>query len=140
MSPRKVRLVAGLIRGMDVGVALRQLQFVNKAATRPVRKLLESAIANAVHNFNLVPEQLFVKAITVDGGAALKRYRPRAMGRAADIKKRSSHMSITLDERKIGGTPEGAVAAAKVKAPKKAAPKAKAAKKETETKSEEANA
>lgn len=139
MSPRKVRLVAGLIRGMDVGVALRQLQFVNKAATRPVRKLLESAIANAVHNFNLVPEQLFVKAITVDGGSALKRYRPRAMGRAADIKKRSSHISITLDERKIGGTPEGAVAAAKVKAPKKAAPKT-AKKEEAAPKSEEANA
>jgi large subunit ribosomal protein L22 len=96
---------------MDLGIALRQLRFTNKAATTPVRKLLESAMANAVHNFKLVPDHLFIKAITVDGGPVLKRWRARAFGRAAAIKKRSSHISVVLDERKIGG---GTVEAAAV--------------------------
>src|SRR5262249_22189662 len=93
MSPRKVRLVAGLVRGLDVNVADAQLRFLPKGASTPVRKLIASAVANAVHNFKLAPERLFVKRITVDGGPVLKRMRPRAMGRGAAIKKRSSHIT-----------------------------------------------
>ena len=96
MSPRKVRLAADLIRGMAVEPALAQLTFMPKAAARPVKKLLESAIANATHNFKLSREGLMVKAIMVNQGPTLKRWRPRAMGSAAPILKRSCHISIVL--------------------------------------------
>ena len=99
MSPRKVRLVAGLIRGMDVAEADAQLQHLQKAAALPIRKLLASAVANAEHNANLAAANLFVGQIFVNQGPALKRFRPRAFGRAAAIKKRTSHVSIVLDER-----------------------------------------
>ena len=104
MSPRKVRLVVGLIRGLDVDKAEVQLNFSVKAAARPVLKLLRSAIANAEHNHKLKHDNLFVKVITVDGGPMLKRWRARAFGRAAPIRKRTSHISIVLSER---GAPEG---------------------------------
>ena len=104
MSPRKVRLVADLIRGLDVDKAEVQLNFSVKAAARPVLKLLRSAIANAEHNHKLEHDNLFVKVITVDGGPMLKRWRARAFGRAAPIRKRTSHINIVLSER---GAPEG---------------------------------
>jgi large subunit ribosomal protein L22 len=136
MSPRKVRLVAALIRGMDVDRAAAQLRFTRKDAARPVYKLLMSAVANAEHNFKLDTSHLYVKTSTVDGGPVLKRWRARAFGRAAGIKKRSCHITIVLDERKVAGTPSKAVAAAVVKAdkadaaaPKKAPAKKAAAKK-----------
>src|SRR5260221_14716768 len=113
MSPRKVRLVAGLVRGMDVGPAKAQLRFYTKAAARPVLKLIESAEANAEHNFKMSKETLFIKRITVDGGPSLKRWRARAFGRAAAIKKRTSHITVWLSERG-GDTPKG-VASALVK-------------------------
>lgn len=98
-SPKKVRLVADVIRGMDVNQALHQLQFINKGATYELTKLLNSAIANAENNNNLSKDNLFVKEITVDGAGFLKRWMPRAHGRATMIRKRMSHVTIVLDER-----------------------------------------
>lgn len=98
MSPRKIRLVVDLIRGLPVGDALVQLQFCSKAAARPVKKLLESAIANAQHNFSTPKEGLFVKTIAVDAGPVIKRWAPRAFGKATPIRKRMSHISLVLDQ------------------------------------------
>lgn len=121
MSPRKVRLVAGLVRGLDLAPALAQLRFWRKAAARPVRKVIESAAANAENNFKMDPSRLFIKAIMVDVGPSLKRWRARAFGRAAAIKKHTCHITVLLDERK---GPAGA-AAALVKPAAAAAPAAK---------------
>lgn len=100
LSARKTRLVADLIRGQAAAKAETILAFTQKAPSRPVLKLLRSAIANASHNFKLEKEKLFVKKITVDQGPALKRWRPRAFGRAAPIKKPTCHISIVLEEKK----------------------------------------
>lgn len=99
MSPRKVRLVVDLIRGLNVQEAKAQLSFSKKAAAEPVLKLLNSAIANATHNFNMEASDLYVKTITADGGPTLKRWRPRAFGRAGAIRKRTSHINIVLASR-----------------------------------------
>lgn len=99
MSPRKVRLVIDVIRGLSVNDARAQLMVMKKAAAEPVRKLLESAIANAEHNFNLNADELYVKRIMADGGPTLGRWRARAFGRAAPIRKRTSHISIILEPR-----------------------------------------
>lgn len=96
MSPRKVRLVAGLVRNMDALSALDQLRFTQKAACRPVEKTLRSALANAEHNFHLDKEDLKIKKIFVDKGPVLKRWRARAFGRAAPIKKHICHITIVL--------------------------------------------
>ncbi len=100
MSPRKVRLVADLIRGLDVEEAENQLRFMNKIAAEPVLKLLKSAVANALNNFKLKKENLYIKEIQVNGGPTLKRWQPKAFGRATPIRKRSSHIAVVLDERK----------------------------------------
>jgi len=102
MSPRKVRLVIDVIRGMDVTHALIQLRFLKKAAALPVLKLLNSAIANAEHNFQLEKENLIVKTITADGGPTIHRWTQKAFGRAAPIRKRTSHITILLGEKKGG--------------------------------------
>ncbi len=99
MSPRKVRLVIDAVRGKSVKDADIRLSLMNKGAALPVLKLLRSAIANAEHNFKLAPESLYIKAITADGGPTLKRSRPRAFGRAAPIRKRTTHLSIVLGDR-----------------------------------------
>ena len=99
ISPRKVRLVLGLIRGMDIEEALVQLDFLKKEAAKPVKKLLESALANAVNNFNLDKSNLYIDQITADDGPTLKRWQPRAFGRATPLRKRSSHIAITLAEK-----------------------------------------
>ncbi len=98
MSPRKVRLVAGLIRRMNVKEAETQLRFLNKAAAKPVLKLLQSAIANSKHNFKLDEDKLWISHITVDGGKILKRWQPRAFGRAGAIRKRTCHVTIKLSD------------------------------------------
>jgi large subunit ribosomal protein L22 len=98
MAPRKVRLVVDVIRGMSVTDAETRLKFVQKDAARPVLKLLQSAIANAEHNFKLDRAALYVQTITADGGTTLKRSRPRAMGRAAPIRKRTTHINIVLSD------------------------------------------
>ncbi len=103
MSPRRTRLVADLVRDLDVEKALTQLQFMPKAAARPILKLLKSCIANAVNNFHLEKDNLYVKTITVDGGPVLKRWQPRAFGRATPIRKRSCHIIIILSEKKESG-------------------------------------
>ena len=100
MSPRKVRLVVDLVRGLKVQDALNQLKFLNKDAATPVYKVIASAAANAKHNFKLDPEKLFVKTITADGGPVLHRWRARAFGRAAPIRKRTTHLSVILDEKR----------------------------------------
>lgn len=99
-SPRKVRLVVDMIRGLTAEVAEHQLNFLNKGATDPILKLLKSAIANAENNFELKKDNLFIKKITVDQGPTLKRWKPRAFGRASEILKRSSHITIVLGELK----------------------------------------
>lgn len=96
-SPRKVRLVANLIKGKKVVDAQNALDFIVKRASKPLADLLASAIANAKNNFNIEAENLFVKEFKVDGGAVLKRRMPRARGMAYPIKKRTSHVFIQLD-------------------------------------------
>lgn len=98
-SPRKVRLVTNFIRDLDIKSALDQLQFTNKRSAEPIRKLIESAVANAKHNFEIDSKNLYIKHITVDDGPTLKRWRARAFGKAAMIKKRTSHVTIILDEK-----------------------------------------
>jgi large subunit ribosomal protein L22 len=99
MSPRKTRWVVDLVRGSDVEEAIHQLQFMTMASAKTVLKLLNSAIANAVNNFKLKRENLYIKSVTVDGGPVLKRWRPRAFGRAAPIRKRSAHITLILGEK-----------------------------------------
>lgn len=99
MSPRKVRLVVDLVRGKTVSDARAQLMHVNKAASLPVRKLLDSAVANAVNNHGLVGEALYIQTVTVDQGPTLKRFTPRAFGRAGAIRKRTSHVTLIVAER-----------------------------------------
>ncbi|MSR85283.1 50S ribosomal protein L22 [Candidatus Uhrbacteria bacterium] len=96
MSPRKVRLVIDAVRGLRALEAQTRLQFIKKDASRPVLKLLQSAMANASHNAQMKKEDLFIKKITADGGPSLKRFSPRAFGRAAPIRKRTSHIEIVL--------------------------------------------
>ena len=98
-SPRKVRLVTDLIRGKRVGEALYILDFVQKAAVRDVKKVLKSAVANASQREGIDVDTLVVKNIYVDQGPTLKRIRPRAMGRATRILKRTSHITVVLEEQ-----------------------------------------
>jgi ribosomal protein L22 len=95
-SARKARLVCDHIRGKDVLEARAILAFTPRAVAKDWAKLLESAVANAEHNHELVGEDLRIASIHADEGPTLKRYRPRAMGRATRIRKRTSHLSITL--------------------------------------------
>ncbi|MFA6427579.1 MAG: 50S ribosomal protein L22 [Candidatus Magasanikbacteria bacterium] len=96
MSPQKVRLVTGLIKGMDAQKAIAQLMFSKKHAARPIKKLLESAIANAKHNHEISKETLTVENVVVNQGPVLHRWMPRAQGRATPLRKRSSHVILTL--------------------------------------------
>jgi len=97
MSPQKVRLLINMIRGMKADEAVIQLQYSRKHAARPVKKLLESAMANAVHNHFMDKDSLVVSAAFVDGGPMYKRWQPRAMGRATPLRKRTSHVTIMLE-------------------------------------------
>ena len=95
-SARKARLVCDHIRGKDVQQARAILAFTPRGVARDWSKLLESAIANAEHNHELVGEELRIYSVVADEGPTLKRFRPRAMGRATRIRKRTSHLTITL--------------------------------------------
>ena len=95
-SPPKVRQVVGLIRGLDVEDARETLTFCERGSADDVRKLLESAIANAEHNENVPADELFVERAFVDEGPTLKRWRPRARGRGTRIRKRTSHLTIVV--------------------------------------------
>ncbi len=99
ISARKARLVADEIRGYDYKEAIDILRFTNKAASSMIINLLNSAVANAVTmNENLDPNSLFVKKIYVDDGPIMKRFRPRARGRASRIRKRLSHITVVVSE------------------------------------------
>lgn len=95
-SPRKVRLVANLIKGKKVDEALNMLGQVTKRASNPLATLVLSAVANAKNNFNIERDTLFIKEMRVDGGVVLKRSMPRARGSAFPIKKRTSHVYVVL--------------------------------------------
>lgn len=98
MAPRKVRTMANIMKGKSVKSAEAQLQFAQKAASLPLRKLLKSAVANAKHNFNIDVERLVIKTIRVDQGPTLKRSLPRARGMASRINKRTSHITLVLSD------------------------------------------
>ena len=144
ITPRKARLVVEHIRGRSVPEARTVLAFTERAAAREIEKLLRSAVANAEANHNLIGDDLVVKTVYVDEGPMIKRWRPRARGRAARIRKRTCHITLTLvpaTTATVTRAPEEAPAEEKPKrAPrKKAAPKAKPAAKakaETEPKAE----
>ncbi len=99
ISPQKARLVADVVRGMDAGKAITTLRFMPKKGAGILRKVLESAVANATQDDQMDVDNLYVKKILVDGGPSLKRIRPRAMGRATGIIKRTSHITVVLDEQ-----------------------------------------
>lgn len=99
ISPRKVRLVVDLVRGLDLPKAIDKLALVNKMAVKPVVKLLRSAEASAKHNYEIEANNLFIREIRVDEGPTLARWMPRAMGRATPIRKRSSSIILILAER-----------------------------------------
>jgi len=99
MSPRKARLVIDAIRGKDVNEALRIVRLSTKKAARPIRKTLESAIANAENNFDVDVDDLYIVKATVDMGRSLRRLRPRAYGRADIIRRPTSHVTIVVGDR-----------------------------------------
>jgi len=100
ISPRKVRQVVDLIRGKKVNEAMAILKFTPKISTEPVSKVLKSAIANAEHNLELSQDDLFVTKVYVDQGPTLKRIMPRAQGRADRIRKRTSHITVVVGDKK----------------------------------------
>lgn len=99
ISPQKTRLVVNLVRGKKTEEAERILDYTRKKAARAITKVLKSAASNAAQNPNIDENILYVKEIYVDQGPSLKRWRARAQGRAAPIKKRTSHITVILDER-----------------------------------------
>ena len=99
VSPQKARLIADQVRGVDVEKALHTLTFSNKKAAGILKKVLESAIANAEHNEGADIDELKISAVTVDEGPVYKRIRPRAKGRANRILKRTSHIVVTVSDR-----------------------------------------
>ena len=99
IAPRKVRLVATAIKGLSVNEAEAQLLFRTQRSSGPLLKLLRSAIANAKNNMKMNPDALFVKSIAVDQGPMLKRFLPRAQGRATELQKKMSHITIVLEEK-----------------------------------------
>jgi large subunit ribosomal protein L22 len=98
ISPQKMRLIMDEVRGKKVDEAIRLLSFSPKRGARVLRKLINSAVANAEANKDIDVDTLYIKRIYADQGPILKRFRPRAMGRASRIKKRTSHLTVILDE------------------------------------------
>ena len=99
IAPRKVRLVMDMVRGKSVDEALQTLNLVRKAASPVIAKVIRSAVANAENNHEMNTEGLIVTRAFVDEGPTLKRFMPRAMGRATAIRKRTSHITIVLTEK-----------------------------------------
>lgn len=102
ISPRKVRQVVDLVRGKDLEEALAILKYTPKKASNAVIKVINSAAANAENNYEMDVDSLYVSEIYVDQGPTLKRFKPRAYGRADMMKKRTSHITVILKERKGG--------------------------------------
>ena len=96
VAPRKARLIADQVRGLHIDRARALLQFSPRSAAGDIRKLIESAASNAENNHDLVADEMRVAEITVDEGPTLKRFRPRALGRATPIHKRTSHIAVAL--------------------------------------------
>jgi len=133
LTPMKARRVVDVIRGMKADDALTLLKFAPQAASDPVGKVLASAVANAEHNKRLNPSTLWVTQAYVDEGPTLKRFRPRAQGRAARIRKRTSHITIVVESRTADAPtapakPTKKAAATKAPATKSAATKSPATK------------
>jgi ribosomal protein L22 len=96
VAPRKARLIADQVRGLQIDRARALLQFSSRAAAQDIGKLIESAAANAENNYDLIADEMKVAEITVDEGPTLRRFRPRALGRATPINKRTSHIAVAL--------------------------------------------
>jgi large subunit ribosomal protein L22 len=96
IAPRKARLIADQVRGMHIEKARALLEFSPRGAAHPIQKLINSAAANAENNHDLIGDEMRVASITVDEGPTLRRFRPRAMGRATPINKRTSHIAVAL--------------------------------------------
>ena len=99
VTTRKAKLVLDLIRGKDVKEAMALLSFLPNKAARITKKVVKSACANATHNFQMDEEKLYVKACYADEGITMKRYMPRAKGSASPIMKRTSHITVVVNER-----------------------------------------
>lgn len=99
IGAQKARLVVDVIRGKNVNQALKDLEFLNKKTAILVKKLLKSAVANAADKKVIDVDNLFVKSVWVDAGPVLKRFRPRAQGRAFGVRKKTSHINLVLSER-----------------------------------------
>ena len=99
VTPRKARLVIDLVRGKDVNVALGILANVNKAASPIVAKVIKSAAANAINNFNMEEDRLYVAEIYANDGLRMKRFLPRAKGSASGLVKRTSHITVVVKQR-----------------------------------------
>ena len=99
IAPRKVRVVMDLIRGKNVAEAFAILKFTPKAGADVVEKVLKSAVANAENNFDMDVDKLYVKTAFVDQGPTLKRIHPRSRGQAFKIRKRTSHVTVIVDEK-----------------------------------------
>ncbi len=96
VAPRKARLIADQVRGMHIEQARALLEFSPRGTAEDIRKLIESAAANAENNHDLVADEMLISEITVDEGPTLKRYRPRALGRSSRINKRTCHIAVAL--------------------------------------------
>jgi large subunit ribosomal protein L22 len=99
VGAQKARLVADLVRGKDVNEAVKTLTFLNKKTAGMIKKLIESAVANAEYKKVMDVDNLIVKTIWVDQGPVLKRFRPRAQGRAFGVRKKTSHINVVLEEK-----------------------------------------
>ena len=99
ISPRKIRLVMDQVRGKQVGEALNMLSFAPQRGARILKKLVNSAIANAEQNTSVDVDSLYIMRVYADEGPTLKRWRPRAQGRATSIRKRTSHLTVVLNEK-----------------------------------------
>lgn len=104
IAPRKMRLVTNLVKNMRYSDAMTQLSFTNKKGAKMLQKLLQSAAANAEHNFSLNRDTLFIKELTCDMGPMLKRSFPRARGSAFMIRRKMSHVNVILEERAVKAT------------------------------------
>jgi large subunit ribosomal protein L22 len=99
VGPQKARLVADLIRGKDVNEAVKTLTFLNKKSALLIKKLIESAVANADYKKTMDIDKLYVKTIIVNQGPVMKRFMPRAQGRAFGLRKKTSHINVVLEEK-----------------------------------------
>ena len=112
IAPRKVRSVAYTLKGLDAVAAKHQLRYLTRRSSHPLAKLLDSALANAHHNHGLVKENMRIKEVVVNGGPVLKRFEPKGFGSVSPLAKRTSHITIVLEEKVPGLKSEKKVAAA----------------------------